>query len=114
MPIYEYRCPNGHTFELFQRMSDPQPSECQICGESPLEKVLYPAALHFKGSGFYKTDSRTRSTAAKSDAKSSDGKSESSPSEKSDSKSDSKSESKSSEKKSDSPSTKSPSDAKSA
>jgi putative FmdB family regulatory protein len=56
MPIYEYRCPNGHTFELFQRMSDPQPSECQICGESPLEKVLYPAALHFKGSGFYKTD----------------------------------------------------------
>ena len=56
MPIYEYRCPNGHTFELFQRMTDPPPSECQICGESPLEKVLYPAALHFKGSGFYKTD----------------------------------------------------------
>lgn len=64
MPIYEYRCPNGHTFELFQRMTDPPPSECQICGESPLEKVLYPAALHFKGSGFYTTDygrgSRTR------------------------------------------------------
>jgi putative FmdB family regulatory protein len=56
MPIYEYRCPNRHTFELFQRMSDPPPSECQICGESPLEKVLYPAAIHFKGSGFYKTD----------------------------------------------------------
>ena len=56
MPIYEYRCPKGHTFELFQRMSDPPPSECQICGESPLEKVLYPAAIHFKGSGFYKTD----------------------------------------------------------
>jgi putative FmdB family regulatory protein len=56
MPIYEYRCPNGHTFELFQRMTDPPPSECQICGESPLEKVLYPAALHFKGSGFYTTD----------------------------------------------------------
>jgi len=56
MPIYEYRCPNGHTFELFQRMTDPPPSECQICGENPLEKVLYPAAIHFKGSGFYKTD----------------------------------------------------------
>ncbi len=56
MPIYEYRCPKGHTFELLQRMTDPPPSECQICGESPLEKVLYPAALHFKGSGFYKTD----------------------------------------------------------
>ena len=56
MPIYEYRCPKGHTFELFQRMSDPPPSECQICGASPLEKVLYPAAIHFKGSGFYATD----------------------------------------------------------
>jgi putative FmdB family regulatory protein len=56
MPIYEYRCPNRHTFELFQRMSDPPPSECQICGEAPVEKVLYPAAIHFKGSGFYSTD----------------------------------------------------------
>jgi putative FmdB family regulatory protein len=56
MPIYEYRCPNGHTFELFQRMSDPPPSECQICGAAPVEKVLYPAAIHFKGSGFYSTD----------------------------------------------------------
>ena len=56
MPIYEYRCPEGHTFELFQRMTDPQPSECQICGAKPLQKVLYPAAIHFKGSGFYSTD----------------------------------------------------------
>jgi putative FmdB family regulatory protein len=56
MPIYEYRCPNGHTFELFQRMTDPAPSECQICGEGPVQKVLYPAAIHFKGSGFYSTD----------------------------------------------------------
>jgi putative FmdB family regulatory protein len=56
MPTYEYRCPNGHTFELFQRMSDPPPSECQICGAAPVEKVLYPAAIHFKGSGFYSTD----------------------------------------------------------
>ena len=56
MPIYEYRCPNGHTFELFQRMSDPPPSECQICSAAPVEKVLYPAAIHFKGSGFYSTD----------------------------------------------------------
>ena len=56
MPIYEYRCPKGHTFELFQRMTDPPPSECQICGSAPLEKVLYPAAIHFKGSGFYSTD----------------------------------------------------------
>jgi putative FmdB family regulatory protein len=56
MPIYEYRCPNGHTFELFQRMTDPAPEVCEACGESPLTKVLYPAAIHFKGSGFYSTD----------------------------------------------------------
>jgi putative FmdB family regulatory protein len=56
MPIYEYRCPEGHTFELFQRMTDPPPSECQICGAKPVQKVLYPAAIHFKGSGFYSTD----------------------------------------------------------
>ena len=37
-------------------MTDPPPSECQICGAAPLEKVLYPAAIHFKGSGFYSTD----------------------------------------------------------
>jgi putative FmdB family regulatory protein len=56
MPIYEYRCPNGHTFELLQRMSDAPPEVCEICGAAPVEKVLYPAAIHFKGSGFYSTD----------------------------------------------------------
>ena len=69
MPIYEYRCPKGHTFELMQRMSDPPASECQICGARPVDKVLYPAALHFKGSGFYSTDygrgGRKRDAAAK-------------------------------------------------
>ena len=56
MPIYEYRCPNGHTFELFQRMTDPQPETCEVCGASPVERVLYPVAVHYKGSGFYSTD----------------------------------------------------------
>ena len=56
MPIYEYKCPNGHVFELFQRMSDAQPETCPTCGAGPLEKVLYPVAVHFKGSGFYTTD----------------------------------------------------------
>jgi putative FmdB family regulatory protein len=56
MPIYEYRCPNGHLFELFQRMGDPAPDVCETCGEGPLERVLYPVAVHFKGSGFYSTD----------------------------------------------------------
>ncbi len=56
MPVYEYRCPNGHLFELFQRMGDPQPKVCEACGEGPVERVLYPVAVHFKGSGFYSTD----------------------------------------------------------
>ena len=56
MPIYEYRCPNGHTFEVFQRMSDPPARACEVCGARPVEKVLFPVAVHFKGSGFYSTD----------------------------------------------------------
>jgi putative FmdB family regulatory protein len=56
MPIYEYRCPNGHLFELFQRMDEAPPSVCETCGEGPVERVLYPVAVHFKGSGFYSTD----------------------------------------------------------
>jgi putative FmdB family regulatory protein len=56
MPIYEYRCPNGHLFELFQRMSDDPPERCEICNAAPLERVLHPVAVHYKGSGFYTTD----------------------------------------------------------
>ena len=56
MPIYEYRCPDGHVFELFQRMTDPPAERCEACGKGPVEKVLYPVSVHFKGSGFYATD----------------------------------------------------------
>ena len=64
MPIYEYRCPNGHTFEVFQRMSDPPAQVCAVCGEGPVEKVLFPVAVHFKGSGFYSTDYGRKGTKA--------------------------------------------------
>jgi len=37
-------------------MSDPPPDVCEVCGEGPVEVVLYPVAVHFKGSGFYSTD----------------------------------------------------------
>lgn len=37
-------------------MGDPPPDACEVCGEGPLERVLYPVAVHFKGSGFYSTD----------------------------------------------------------
>jgi putative FmdB family regulatory protein len=56
MPIYEFRCPNGHVFEVFQRMDDPDPEGCETCGAGPVQRVFYPIAVHFKGSGFYSTD----------------------------------------------------------
>lgn len=56
MPIYEYRCPNGHLFERFQAMTAPAPETCDVCGAAPVELVLYPVAIHYKGSGFYTTD----------------------------------------------------------
>jgi putative FmdB family regulatory protein len=65
VPIYEYRCPNGHTFELFQRMTDPPAETCVTCGAGPVEKVLFPVAVHFKGSGFYSTDYGRGARAAK-------------------------------------------------
>ncbi len=55
MPIYEYRCSNGHQFEVFQAMSDDPVSACTECG-APVERVFHPIAVHFKGSGFYTTD----------------------------------------------------------
>jgi putative FmdB family regulatory protein len=55
MPIYEYRCDNGHTFEEMQRMTDDPLSSCTVC-EAPVQRVFHPVAVHFKGSGFYTTD----------------------------------------------------------
>jgi putative FmdB family regulatory protein len=56
VPIYEYKCPKGHVFEVFQKMTDDQPEVCETCGKGPVQRVLYPVAVHFKGSGFYSTD----------------------------------------------------------
>ena len=56
MPLYEYRCPNGHTFEVFQKFSEAPVETCVTCGAGPVEKILFPVAVHFKGSGFYSTD----------------------------------------------------------
>ena len=59
MPIYEYRCENGHEFEVMQRMSDEPLTQCQACGASA-SRVLFAPAIHFKGSGFHNTDYGTR------------------------------------------------------
>ena len=90
MPIYEYRCANGHTFEVMQRMTDEPVTECQVCG-APVERVFHPIAVHFKGKGFYNTDYGTRRrqrelTASAERGASSDGAGGSSASESSDSK----------------------------
>jgi putative FmdB family regulatory protein len=56
VPIYEYKCPNGHLFEVFHGMTEPGPEVCETCGASPLQIVLHPVSVHYKGSGFYSTD----------------------------------------------------------
>jgi putative FmdB family regulatory protein len=72
LPIYEYRCRNGHNFEVLQSMSDDPVTECEVCG-APVERVFHPVAVHFKGSGFYSTDyGRARGGGGGSDSGSKD------------------------------------------
>ena len=59
MPIYEYKCDNGHVFEVIQKMSDEPLRECEECG-AHASRVLTPPAIHFKGSGFHNTDYGTK------------------------------------------------------
>lgn len=59
MPIYEYKCDNGHVFDVIQKISDESLDECQECG-APARRVLHPVAIHFKGSGFHNTDYKTK------------------------------------------------------
>ena len=61
MPIYEYRCENGHVFDIMQRMSEDSLAECVQC-EAPVKKVLHPVGISFKGSGFYSTDYNKKGT----------------------------------------------------
>ena len=59
MPIYEYKCDNGHVFDVIQRMADEPLTKCEECG-APAARVLTPPAIHFKGSGFHNTDYGTK------------------------------------------------------
>ena len=59
MPFYEYRRPDGTTFEVMQRMSDEPLTHDPETGER-VERVFSPVAIHFKGKGFYNTDYGTR------------------------------------------------------
>jgi putative FmdB family regulatory protein len=78
MPIYEYKCPNGHLFETFHGMMEPSPETCEVCGAGPLQRVLHPVAVHYKGSGFYSTDYGRKSKQPSKDSGGSDGSSSSS------------------------------------
>ena len=59
MPTYEYRCPNGHEFEVFQRMSDDPVATCPECNEPGERRISAGAGFLFKGDGFYITDYRS-------------------------------------------------------
>lgn len=65
MPLYEYRCKNcGHQFEIQQSMSEDSLTVCPDCGEPQLRKVFQPVGITFKGTGFYKNDSRSSSSSS--------------------------------------------------
>jgi putative FmdB family regulatory protein len=81
MPIYEYRCRNGHTFEVFRSMSDDPVHSCERCG-TPVERVFHPVAVHFKGSGFYTTDYARKGAGAATDGAAKDSEDKEKPSEK--------------------------------
>jgi putative FmdB family regulatory protein len=68
MPIYEYRCERGHTFEVMQRMTDDPLEVCEEHG-TPVQRVFHPVAVHFKGSGFYNTDYGKKKSGAASEGK---------------------------------------------
>jgi putative FmdB family regulatory protein len=72
MPIYEYRCDNGHRFEVMQRMTEDPLVSCTTC-EAPVQRVFHPVAVHFKGSGFYNTDYGTKRRARETEKAASEG-----------------------------------------
>ncbi len=72
MPTYEYRCENGHLFEVMQRITDDPVTSCETCA-APVQRVFHPIAVHFKGSGFYNTDYGTSKRKRELDKSASDG-----------------------------------------
>ena len=70
MPLYEYQCKKcGHRFEKIQKFSDKPIKKCPKCG-GPVEQLLSPPAVQFKGSGWYVTDyARKSQTASDSGSK---------------------------------------------
>lgn len=88
MPIYEYRCDKGHTFEVRQRMAEDPLANCPTC-KAPVQRVFHPVAIHFKGSGFYATDYGKKKSSGAKESKADSGSSDSGSSDSDSSKSDS-------------------------
>jgi putative FmdB family regulatory protein len=59
MPTYEYHCPKGHVFDVFQKMSDPAAAKCPECGADAERMIVPGAGFMFKGDGFYITETRS-------------------------------------------------------
>src|SRR5687768_1006511 len=72
MPIYEFRCENGHLFEVMQKITDAPVTHCDECGAT-VQRVFHPIAVHFKGSGFYNTDYGTSKRKRELDKSASEG-----------------------------------------
>ncbi len=72
MPIYEYRRPDGTTFEVLQKMTDDALTTDPETGV-PVERVFHPVAVHFKGKGFYNTDYGTKRRARELERSAKDG-----------------------------------------
>jgi putative FmdB family regulatory protein len=72
VPIYEYRCDDGHLFEVMQKITEDPVTRCEQCG-APVQRVFHPVAVHFKGSGFYNTDYGTAKRKRELDKSASDG-----------------------------------------
>src|SRR5687768_14345427 len=105
MPIYDYRCDHcGHVFSAVQSFKDESLEKCPNCGKKPRRLLSMPAIV-FKGSGWYKTDSRPAEKSSADGASSSDKKSDAKTETKGDTKSDTKADTKS-DKKADKPETK--------
>lgn len=83
MPMYTYRCENGHEFEYQQRMTEAPLNECLTC-EAAVRRVVNSVGVVFKGSGFYITDNNrgngtSRTTNGTPKTEEGESKSESSP-----------------------------------
>ncbi|HEX8218311.1 MAG TPA: FmdB family zinc ribbon protein [Chloroflexia bacterium] len=79
MPVYEYQCKNcGQRFEKIQPVTSDPLTECLLCGQGPIRRVLHPVGVIFKGSGWYVTDNRSSGRSGSSSGPKSDDDSKSS------------------------------------